>query len=220
MTILKRNLTELVFILDKSGSMAGLEADTIGGFNAMLMKQQKAEGEAFVTTVLFNHLYELIHDRINVRGISPITKKDYEVGGTTALLDAIGFTIQKMINVQKRTSEDERAEKVLFVITTDGMENASREYTTDKIRKMVQHQKEKYGWEFIFLGANIDAISTAAQFGINKDFAVDYHADDIGTQLNYEAVNEAVTNLRSGKRIDRSWKEGIERDYNRRSMSE
>ena len=220
MTILKRNLTELVFILDKSGSMAGLEADTIGGFNAMLMKQQKAEGEAFVTTVLFNHLYELIHDRINVRGISPITKKDYEVGGTTALLDAIGFTIQKMINVQNRTSEDERAEKVLFVITTDGMENASREYTTDKIRKMIQHQKEKYGWEFIFLGANIDAISTAAQFGINKDFAVDYHADDIGTQLNYEAVNEAVTNLRSGKKIDHSWKAGIERDYNRRSRSE
>jgi len=219
-TILKRNLTELVFILDKSGSMAGLEADTIGGFNAMLMKQQKAEGEAFVTTVLFNHLYELIHDRINVRGISPITKKDYEVGGTTALLDAIGFTIQKMINVQNRTSEDERAEKVLFVITTDGMENASREYTTDKIRKMIQHQKEKYGWEFIFLGANIDAISTAAQFGINKDFAVDYHADDIGTQLNYEAVNEAVTNLRSGKKIDHSWKAGIERDYNRRSRSE
>ena len=220
MTILKSNLTELVFILDKSGSMAGLEADTIGGFNAMLMKQQKAEGEAFVTTVLFNHLYELIHDRINVRGISPITKKDYEVGGTTALLDAIGFTIQKMINVQKRTSEDERAEKVLFVITTDGMENASREYTIDKIRKMVQHQKEKYGWEFMFLGANIDAISTAAQFGINKDFAVDYHADDTGMQLNYEAVNEAVTNLRSGKKIDRSWKEGIERDYNRRSIRE
>ena len=220
MTILKSNLTELVFILDKSGSMAGLEADTIGGFNAVLMKQQKAEGEAFVTTVLFNHLYELIHDRINVRGISSITKKDYEVGGTTALLDAIGFTIQKMINVQKRTSEGERAEKVLFVITTDGMENASREYTTDKIRKMIQHQKEKYGWEFIFLGANIDAISTAAQFGINKDFAVDYYADDTGMQLNYEAVNEAVTNLRSGKKIDRSWKEGIERDYNRRSIRE
>lgn len=217
---MKRNLTELVFILDKSGSMAGLEADTIGGFNAMLMKQQKAEGEAFVTTVLFNHLYEFIHDRINVRGISPITEKDYEVGGTTALLDAIGFTIQKMINVQKRTSEDERAEKVLFVITTDGMENASCEYTTDKIKNMIQYQKEKYGWEFMFLGANIDAVSTAEQFGINEDFAVDYHADYIGTQLNYEAVNEAVTNLRSGKKIDRSWKEGIERDYNRHLRNE
>ena len=214
---MKRNVTELVFILDKSGSMAGIEADTIGGFNAMLMKQQKAEGEAFVTTALFNHQYELLHDRINVRGISPITEKDYEVGGTTALLDAIGFTIQKLINVQKRTSETERAEKVLFVITTDGMENASQEYSADKIKKMVQHQKEKYGWDFMFLGANIDAISTAARFGIDEDFAVDYHADKVGTQVNYEAVNEAVLNLRSGKKVDRSWKEGIERDYNRQS---
>lgn len=218
--MMKKNLTELVFILDKSGSMAGLEADTIGGYNTMLMKQQKAEGEAFVTTVLFSHHYELLHERINVRGISPITAEDYEVGGTTALLDAIGFTIQKMINVQKRTSEEERAEKVLFVITTDGAENASREYTTDKIKKMVQQQKEKYGWGFIFLGANIDAISTAARFGIDEDFAVEYHADQIGTQLNYEAVNEAVVNLRSGKKMDRSWKKGIERDYNQRSRNE
>jgi uncharacterized protein YegL len=220
MRMMKRNVTELVFILDKSGSMAGLEADTIGGLNAMLMKQQKAEGEAFVTTALFNHQYELLHDRINVRGISPITEKDYEVGGTTALLDAIGFTIQKIISVQKRTSEEERAEKVLFVITTDGMENASQEYSADKIKKMVQHQKEKYGWEFMFLGANIDAISTAARFGIDENFAVDYHADHKGTQLNYEAVNEAVLNLRTGKKLNRSWKEGIERDYNRRSRKE
>jgi Mg-chelatase subunit ChlD len=216
---MKRNVTELVFILDKSGSMAGLEADTIGGFNAMLMKQQKAQGEAIVTTALFNHQYELLHDRINVRGISPITEKDYEVGGTTALLDAIGSTIQKIINVQKRTSEEERAEKVLFVITTDGMENASKEYSAGKIKKMVQYQKEKFGWEFMFLGANIDAISTAARFGIDEEFAVDYHADQVGTQLNYEAVNEAVMNLRTGKKIDRSWKEGIERDYIRRSRN-
>ncbi|MFK9095069.1 vWA domain-containing protein [Bacillus salipaludis] len=216
---MKKNVTELVFILDKSGSMAGLEADTIGGYNAMLMKQQKAEGEAIVTTVLFNQDYELLHDRINVKGISPITEEDYEVAGTTALLDAIGFTIQKMVNVQKRTSEDERAEKVLFVITTDGMENASREFTTAKIKKMIQHQKEKYGWEFLFLGANIDAITTAARFGIEEDFAVDYHADHVGTQLNYEAVNEAMNNLRSGKKIERSWKEGIERDFNRRSKN-
>lgn len=209
--------TELVFILDKSGSMAGLEADTIGGYNSMLMKQKKAEGEAFVTTVLFNHHYELLHDRINVKGISPITEKAYEVSGTTALLDAIGFTIQKINNVQKHTSKNERAEKVLFVITTDGMENASREFTADKIKKMVQDQKEKYGWEFMYLGANIDAVSTAAQFGIDEDFAVDYHADEEGTQLNYQMVSEAVTNLRSGKKIDRSWKEEIERDYSRRS---
>lgn len=199
--------------------MAGLEADTIGGYNAMLKKQQKAEGEAIVTTVLFDHEYDLLHDRINVRGISPITEKDYEVGGTTALLDAIGLSIQKIANVQKRTREGERAEKVLFVITTDGMENASREFTADKIKKMVQCQKEKFGWEFLFLGANIDAISTAARFGIDEDFAVEYHADGEGTQLNYEAVNEAVVNLRSGKKIDRSWKKGIERDYNRRSRN-
>ncbi|WP_099362593.1 vWA domain-containing protein [Fredinandcohnia onubensis] len=209
--------TELVFILDKSGSMAGLEADTIGGYNSMLKKQKKAEGEAFVTTVLFNHHYELLHDRINVKGISPITEKDYEVSGTTALLDAIGFTIQKINNVQKHTSKNERAEKVLFVITTDGMENASHEFTADKIKKMVQDQKQKYGWEFMFLGANIDAVSTASQFGIDEDFAVDYHADEQGTQLNYQMVSEAVTNLRSGKKIDRSWKEEIERDYSRRS---
>jgi uncharacterized protein YegL len=216
---MKKNITELVFILDRSGSMAGLEADTISGFNAMLAKQQKAEGEAIVTTVLFDHQYELLHDRINVKGISPMTDEDYEVRGTTALLDAIGFTIQKIVNVQKKTSEEERAEKVLFVITTDGMENASHEFTADKIKKMVQHQKEKYGWEFLFLGANIDAVTTAAKFGIEEDFAVDYHSDEVGTQLNYEAVNEAVSNLRSGKKIERNWKEGIERDYSRRSKN-
>lgn len=215
---MKKNLTELVFILDKSGSMAGLEADTIGGLNAMLKKQQKAEGEAVVTTVLFNHDYELLHDRIPVRSISPITEKDYEVESTTALLDAIGFTIQKIVNVQRKTSEEERAEKVLFVITTDGMENASREFSSDKVKKMVQQQKENDGWEFLFLGANIDAIETAERFGINEDFAVDYHADEIGTQLNFEAVNEAVSNIRSGKKIDRSWKKGIEWDYNQRSQ--
>ncbi|MDP4170449.1 MAG: VWA domain-containing protein [Bacillota bacterium] len=214
---MKKNVTELVFILDKSGSMAGLEADTIGGFNAMLKKQQKTEGEAFVTTALFNHQYELLHDRINVKGITHLTDKDYQVGGTTALLDAIGFTIQKLINVQKRTSVDERAEKVLFVITTDGMENASQEYTSAKIKKMVQHQKEVYGWEFIFLGANIDATSTAADFGIDEEFAVNYHADSKGTQVNYDAVCEAVVTIRSGKKIDRSWKEGIERDFNQRT---
>ncbi|WP_449539185.1 vWA domain-containing protein [Ferdinandcohnia sp. Marseille-Q9671] len=208
--------TELVFILDKSGSMSGLEADTIGGYNSMLQKQKKEEGEAIVTTVLFDHQYELLHDRINVKGISPITNKEYEVGGTTALLDAIGFSIQKISNVQKHTSEKEQAEKVLFVITTDGMENASREYTAANIKKMVQQQKEKYGWEFMFLGANIDAISTAAQFGIDEDYAVNYHADEVGTRLNYEMVSEAVSKLRSGKNIDSSWKKGIERDFNRR----
>jgi uncharacterized protein YegL len=216
---MKKNVTEVVFILDKSGSMSGLESDTIGGFNSMLNKQKNAEGEALVTTVLFNHHYQILHDRINARGISPITEADYEVGGTTASLDAIGFSIQKIVNVQKYTSVDERADKVLFVITTDGMENSSREYTANKIKKMIKHQKEKYGWDFMFLGANIDAIATAAEFGIDEDFAVDYHADNIGTKLNYEMVSEAVIKLRSGQKIDRNWKEGIERDYNRRSRN-
>lgn len=217
---MKKNVTEVVFILDKSGSMEGLETDTIGGFNSMLNKQKQAEGEAFVTTVLFNHQYEILHDRINVKDLSPLTERDYEVGGTTALLDAIGFSIQKMANVQKYKSVEERADQVLFVITTDGMENASREYKAAKIKKMITHQKEKYGWDFMFLGANIDAISTAAQFGIDEDFAVDYHADEWGTKLNYEMVSEAVVKLRSGKKIDRSWKEGIEQDYQERSSNE
>lgn len=213
---MKNKKLELVFILDKSGSMAGLEADTIGGYNSMLKKQQKEEGEAFVTTVFFNHDYELLHDRINVKGISPITEDDYQVGGTTALLDAIGSTIQKISNVQKRTNEENRADKVLFVITTDGMENASREYTANKIKQMVTRQKEQFGWEFMFLGANIDSISTAEKYGIDEEFAVNYHADNKGTQLNYQAVNEAVMMMRSGKKIDRSWKEIIERDFSQR----
>ena len=218
MTKMKKNVTEIVFVLDKSGSMAGLETDTIGGFNSLLTKQEKAEGEAFVTTVLFNHHYAVLHDRINVRGISSMGEKDYEVGGTTALLDAIGFSIQKIVNVQKHTSKEQQADKVLFIITTDGMENASREYSQTKIKKMIHHQKEKYGWDFIFLGANIDAITTAAQVGIDEDFAVDYYADSSGTKLNYESVSEAVITLRSGKEIDRSWKKGLERDYERRSQ--
>lgn len=217
MTKMKNKKLELVFILDKSGSMAGLEADTIGGYNSMIKKQQKEEGEAFVTTVLFNHDYELLHDRINVKAISPITEDDYQVGGTTALLDAIGSTIQKISNVQKRTNEENRAVKVLFVITTDGMENASREYTANKIKQMVTRQKEQFGWEFMFLGANIDSISTAEKYGIDEEFAVNYHADNKGTKLNYQAVNEAVTMLRSGKKIDRSWKEEIERDFSQRN---
>ena len=213
---MKKNTTELVFILDKSGSMSGLEADTIGGYNAMLAKQKNEEGEAAVTTVLFNHGIDLLHDRINVRGIAPITEMEYEVGGTTALLDAIGSSIQKIGNVQKRTSEAERAENVLFVITTDGMENASREYNYEKVKAMIEHQKVTYGWEFIFLGANIDALSTAAKFGIQEEFAVNYHADSEGTQANFEALNEAVTSFRQGQKIDRTWKENIEKDFERR----
>lgn len=216
---MKTNITELVFILDKSGSMSGLESDTIGGYNAMLKKQQEEEGEAIVTTVLFDNNYELLHDRINIKGIRPITENEYFVGGSTALLDAIGKTINKIGNAQKHTSEEHRADKVMFVITTDGMENASREYTYEKIRKMIENQKEKYGWEFIFLGANIDAISTAERFGIAPDRAANYNADSEGTRLNYEAVCCAVSDLRKSRPISENWKEKIDEDYVRRGKN-
>ncbi|MFC6037827.1 hypothetical protein ACFPYN_00040 [Paenisporosarcina macmurdoensis] len=208
--------TELVFILDKSGSMAGLESDTIGGFNALITKQKKEQGDARVTTVLFNHDYELLHDRISIKGIAPITDKEYEVSGTTALLDAIGSTIQKIGNAQKRTSEEERAGKVMFIITTDGHENASYEYDYKKIKSMIAHQKDTYNWEFVFLGANIDAVSTAEKFGIDEDFAVKYHADTEGTQLNYKVLNETVGSFRMGNKLDRSWKADIEADFEQR----
>jgi uncharacterized protein YegL len=213
---MKKDLTELVFILDRSGSMAGLESDTIGGYNAMLKKQQKETGEAVVTTVLFDDDYELLHDRINIKGIRPITAKEYYVRGCTALLDAIGKTIRKIDNAQQHTSEEERAEKVMFVITTDGLENASKEYNYKKIRAMVKQQQEKYGWEFIFLGANIDAIGAAADLGISADRAANYHADGIGTQLNYEVVSDAVSELRKNSRLKAGWKARIEEDYEKR----
>ncbi|RLQ83850.1 vWA domain-containing protein [Planomicrobium sp. Y74] len=214
---MKKEMTELVFILDKSGSMAGLEKDTIGGFNALVEKQRKLEGDVRVTTVLFNQSYELLHDRISLKGISPLTEDDYEVGGTTALLDAIGSSIQKIGNAQKRTSEVERADKVMFVITTDGMENASCEYNYKKIHEMIGRQKQKFNWEFIFLGANIDAVATAQQFGVGEDFAVEYHADAEGTQLNYQVLSEAVASFRTGKSLDRDWKKDIEKDYKSRA---
>lgn len=217
---MKKDLTELVFILDRSGSMAGLESDTIGGYNALLSKQKSEPGEAFITTVLFDDHYELLHDRINIKGVAPISEREYFVRGSTALLDAVGKTISKIGNAQKFTGEDERASKVLFVITTDGMENASREYNFERIKQMVERQQTKYGWEFIFLGANIDAISTAARFGIHADRAANYNADSIGTQVNYEAVTVAVSNLRSGKKLDKSWKQSIEQDYKERGQKQ
>ena len=172
---MKKGLTELVFILDKSGSMCGLEADTIGGFNSMLRKQKAIEGECRITTVLFDNNYELLHDRIDIKAVSPITEKEYQVGGSTALLDAIGKTINKIVNAQKHTAKEYRAEKVMFVIITDGEENSSREYSAECIRQMIEYQKTHYGWEFIFLGANIDAIKTAVYFGISPDRAQNYH---------------------------------------------
>ena len=210
------NQTELVFILDRSGSMAGLEADTIGGYNAMLARQQAEPGDATVTTVLFDDKYELLHDRIALKGIRPITDKEYYVGGSTALLDAVGRTIQKIVSVQKHTAEEQRAGKVLFVITTDGMENASHEYSYERIKQMIELEQEKYGWEFLFLGANIDAIATAARFGIHADRAANYHADGEGTRLNYQAVSAAVSSLRASMPLNEEWKADIDRDFQRR----
>lgn len=206
---MKKDLTELVFILDRSGSMSGLESDTIGGYNAMLEKQKKEPGEAVITTVLFDDKYELLHDRINLRGIAPITDKEYYVRGNTALLDAVGKTINKIGNVQKHTAEDERAEHVMFVITTDGMENASHEFSYDKVRQMIEHQKSKYGWE-------LDAVSTAERFGISKDRATNYNADSEGTLLNYEVISETVSSIRANRSISENWKERIDEDFKKR----
>jgi len=213
---MKKDLTELIFILDRSGSMGGLESDTIGGYNAMLKRQMEAEGSAYITTVLFDDEYELLHDRINLKGVKPITEKEYFVRGTTALLDAVGKSIQKIVNVQRNTSDDEKAEKVLFVITTDGLENASREYSYTKVRAMIEKQKSRYGWEFIFLGANIDAVSEAEKFGIDSSRAAQFHNDKDGIELNYKVVSEAICELRSSKTISRDWKREIDVDYKKR----
>ena len=213
---MKQDLTELVFILDKSGSMGGLESDTIGGFNAMLKKQQDAPGECRITTALFDNSYSLLHDRVDIRAVRPITAEEYQAGGTTALLDAIGRTIDKIVNVQKSTAEEYRAGKVLFVIITDGQENASREYSARQIKSLITRQKEKYGWEFIFLGANIDAVETADRYGIKADRAIDYAADSVGTQLNFQAVGRVAYSLRETGSVDEAPLDDIRRDYSKR----
>ena len=210
---MKKNLTELVFILDRSGSMAGLEADTIGGFNAMLEKQRKEPGEAVISTVLFDNETEVIHDRIPLDRVPRLTEKEYYVRGCTALLDAVGGAIHHIGNVHKYAREEDRPEKALFVITTDGLENASRRYTYDKVKTMIERQREKYGWEFLFLGANIDAAREAARFGIRADCAADYHADSIGTEAVYESVCEAVCQVRRAAPLKASWKQRIDADF-------
>ena len=214
---MKKNLTELVFILDRSGSMAGLEADTIGGFNAMIGTQKKEAGEAYVSTVLFDNVSEVVHDRVSLEKIESMTREQYYVRGCTALLDAVGGAIHHIGNVHKYAREEDRPEKTLFVITTDGMENASRQYTYDKVRAMIQRQKEKYGWEFIFLGANIDAAKEAARFGIDEDRAANYHADCKGTAVIYEAMSDAVCCLRAGRPMSKEWKRSVDEDYHNRS---
>ena len=213
---MKKNLTEMVFILDKSGSMSGLEADTIGGFNSMIERQRKEPGEALVSTVLFANESTVIHDRVDIRKVEPMTDRQYSVGGCTALIDAIGQAIHHIGNVHKYAREEDVPEHTIFVITTDGMENASHRYSSDEVKRMVNRQKEKYGWEFLFLGANIDAVETAARFGISEDRAVRYHNDARGQQLNYESVSEAVRCVRSCAPLGRAWKDKIERDFSSR----
>ena len=213
---MRKNLTEIVFILDRSGSMSGLEADTIGGFNSMIEKQKKAEGEALISTVLFDNTSEVIHDRVDVQSIKPMTDADYTVRGCTALLDAIGGAIHHIGNVHKYARAEDVPEHTLFVITTDGMENASRHYNAERVKQMIERQKARYGWEFLFLGANIDAVETARHFGIGADRAVNYHSDSEGTQLNYEVVSEAICAVRCNAPLGADWKKRIDEDYNAR----
>ena len=213
---MKKNLTELVFILDRSGSMAGLEDDTIGGFNAMIERQKGEPGEAIVSTVLFDNCSKVIHDRLPLGRVPALTRKEYYVRGCTALLDAVGGAIHHIGNVHKYAREEDRPERTLFVITTDGMENASRAYNYRRVKALIERQKERYGWEFLFLGANIDAAKEAARFGITADRAANYHADHEGTNVIYEAVSETVCSFRAARPLNADWKRTIDADFQKR----
>jgi uncharacterized protein YegL len=219
---MKKGLTEIVFILDKSGSMSGLEADTIGGYNSFLERQKKEEGEAYVSTVLFSDTNSVIHDRVPISKIEPMNDKQYCVGGCTALLDAIGGAIKHIGNVHKYAREEDRPEKTVFVITTDGQENSSRVYDYEKIKKLVKKQQEKYGWEFIFLGANIDAITEAGRLGIASNRAVRYECDGVGTMLNFECMSESIANFRmaEAESMPENWKEKIEKYHSKKNKKE
>ena len=223
---MRENLTEIVFILDRSGSMSGLESDTIGGFNSMIAKQQKEDGEAIVSTVLFDDVTDVIHDRVAIGDVKKLTEDEYFVRGCTALLDAVGGAIRHIGNVHKYAREEDRPAKTLFVITTDGLENASRNYSFKDVKKMIERQKEKYNWEFLFLGANIDAVKVAGNMGISRDRAANYNCDSVGTELNYRVLESAVSRVRKCKASEVSmafaggtWKEDIDRDYAERGKT-
>lgn len=215
---MKKNLTEIVFILDRSGSMSGLESDTIGGFNSMIEKQKREGGEALISTVLFDNFSEVIHDRVDIQKITPMTDREYTVRGCTALLDAIGGAIHHIGNVHKYARPEDVPEHTLFVITTDGLENASRRYSSDKVKHMIERQKSRYGWEFLFLGANIDAVETAKQFGIGADRAANFNCDSEGTALNYEVLSETISAFRCNAPLNTGWKDRIDRDYRGREQ--
>lgn len=213
---MKKNLTELVFILDRSGSMQGLEADTIGGYNGLLQKQKREAGEALVSTVLFDDRTEVLHDRVKLEEVKPMTEKEYFVRGCTALLDALGGAIHHVGNIHKYAREEDVPEHTLFVVITDGMENASRRYGLQQVKDLVRHQQEKHGWEFLFLGANIDAVETAGSLGIAPDRAVNYQCDSEGTQLNYQVLSQAVSAVRCSAPLGADWKAPIEEDLQKR----
>ena len=213
---MKNNTTELVFILDRSGSMAGLESDTIGGFNSMIEKQKKQDGLCYVSTLLFDDESEVLHDRVKLGDVPKMTDKDYTVRGCTALIDAIGGAIHHIGNIHKYARKEDVPEHTMFIITTDGQENASHRYTSAQVKKMIERQKEKYGWEFLFIGANIDAVETAARYGISKDRAVNYNADGEGTHILYESVERAVHCIRTNACLDSDWSDEINADYQKR----
>ena len=212
----RNNITELVFILDRSGSMSGLESDTVGGFNSMIEKQKKEDGECYVSTVLFDNVSEVLHDRVRLSEIRPMTDREYTVRGCTALLDAIGGAIYHIGNIHKYARPEDVPEHTMFIITTDGLENASHRYDSEQVKRMIERQKEKYGWEFLFIGANIDAVKTARSYGIDEDRAVNYNADSKGTGILYESVACAVSNVRKCAPLDKSWRKDIDEDYRKR----
>ncbi len=210
---MKETLTEMIFILDRSGSMSGLESDTIGGFNSMIEKQKAVEGDAIVSTVLFNQSTNVLHDRIDIREIKQMTRYDYQPSGMTALLDSVGGSIRHIRRIYSETLKEDRPKKVIFVITTDGLENCSKHYRYDDIKKLISDTQEKYEWEYIFLGANIDAINEASKFGIRPDRAARYHSDKRGTEINYHSLNEAITSFRKESKLNSHWKKDIDKDY-------
>ena len=214
-------MTELVFILDRSGSMSGLEGDTIGGFNAMIKKQQKETDAALVSTVLFNQRSEVLHDRIALADVKPLTEEDYQVGGTTALLDAVGNAVKHIKNVHKYARDEDRPAKTIFIITTDGLENSSREFSYKDVKRLIEQQKE-LGWEFVFLGANIDAAEVADSIGIDRRRAVNYHSDRVGTQKVYGAMSNFVSFAMNAPSAamnldDDSWREELDEDFKTRN---
>ena len=213
---MKNNITELVFIIDRSGSMAGLVTDTIGGFNSMIEKQKRQDGECYVSTVLFNNESEVLHDRVKLRDIPMMTENDYTACGSTALIDAIGGAIHHIGNIHKYARREDVPEHTMFVITTDGYENSSHRYTSEDVKRMIERQKEKYGWEFLFIGANIDAVETAARYGIRKDRAVNYNADKEGTKVLYETLSEAVCEVRASAPLSTAWSDRINSDFQKR----